>query len=835
MEQRSTKNYFQFNKGLNTESNEINFPDGFSTDELNYELLVDGSRRRRKGLKQESGGSTKSMTSGQTIADGDAVCSYKWKNVGGNPLKSFLVFQVGHELYFTDDNTTPSASWQSESIDIATLTVGAALDSGVADLPCQFAQGRGVLLVTHPYCHPMYIEYDSDTGSLIAHKITITHRDYYGIDDGIAYQVRPAQATYQNYSDLSADHLYNLRNRGWSYAEITAFADRNGSPTAGDYPSKAHIWHSGYELLLDLSTASASESVGTRSDFLPDKVLADITTDSTAPQGSLLLDPLDTTFSASTSNDYGDDPEVQISDWSYTSGNPEDGGTVEITTAEVHGRIVSDFITISGNKYFTESNSGAFKMAASFNQSWEVQTVPSTTTLTITIPARSGLRNVATKSGPYDGKNTASYGQLNGNVALPKSDGETLQRGPTACGFYAGRAWFAGINSSTYADTVFFSQIAQKAAVFGACYAKADPTDPREAQVVADDGGFIVIPNLGKVQRMLPMRDALLIFSNQGVWEVSGARGNTFFTATDYTVRKVTESECTSPYSARVIGNQAIYTGDRGIHSLSPNQYTSLLEEQNISLPRIQTLWNDIPTANQEKVQTVYDEALDRIYFLYDDGTAVDSHHYQFCLVLDLRVGAYYKWKFNETEDVGVMTFVAISDADSSNSNAKVKWLVEKSTSTFDICDLNQTDYLDFDGAESPLPYVLTGWDNVGDFQRRKQAPVITVFAKRTETGYTDNGTGYDAVNESSNILTAYWDWSDNSVSGKIGSSNETYRHVRGFTPASPTDVDGYPVVVTRNKVRGRGRVLQLRFDGASGKDSHILGFSTNYKITRKI
>jgi hypothetical protein len=82
--------------------------------------------------------------------------------------------------------------------------------------------------------------------------------------------------------------------------------------------------------------------------------------------------------------------------------------------------------------------------------------------------------------------------------------------------------------------------------------------------------------------------------------------------------------------------------------------------------------------------------------------------------------------------------------------------------------------------------------------------------------------------------MTANWDWTDDNVSGKVSSKNQVYRHVRAFQPAGAGPYeDGYPVVVTRNKVRGRGRVLQLRFEGEATKDTHILGFSTNYKVAR--
>jgi hypothetical protein len=126
------------------------------------------------------------------------------------------------------------------------------------------------------------------------------------------------------------------------------------------------------------------------------------------------------------------------------------------------------------------------------------------------------------------------------------------------------------------------------------------------------------------------------------------------------------------------------------------------------------------------------------------------------------------------------------------------------------------------------------------DFQRRGQAPIITVFSKRTETGYTVSGSGWAGDNPSSTTMYARWDWTENdpsvetSVSNKIGAGQEVYRHTRNFVPADATDTDGYPVVTTRNKVRGRGRVLQLKFKGATDKDSHILGFTVNSATTRK-
>lgn len=90
-------------------------------------------------------------------------------------------------------------------------------------------------------------------------------------------------------------------------------------------------------------------------------------------------------------------------------------------------------------------------------------------------------------------------------------------------------------------------------------------------------------------------------------------------------------------------------------------------------------------------------------------------------------------------------------------------------------------------------------------------------------------------TNESSILMQARWDWADNTVSGKWGTERQVYRKARAFVPPDdhpdgPLD-DGVPIVVCRNKVRGRGRCLHLKFTCEPGKDAHILGWTINYDI----
>ena len=799
------KDYFQFNKGINTEANEIGFPDGFSTDEQNYELLIDGSRKRRKGLGEETGGSNKAT--GQTIGAAHAYTTYKWRGVGSDPDKNFIVHQIGAALYFTDDAETISTTYHADNVSLAAYLLDTTTydSTDVEDSVVQMTQGRGVLIVTGKFIQPFYVEYDATGDSFNPVSIDLKVRDFYGIDDGVSDSLQPLA--------LSADHEYNLRNRGWIDADITTYTTDSSS---NQYPAKGQIWHRGNRRTVDVLYAD-DDGINI---FDAAKLEALQFGQASAPQGSLFLNPLDTRYSASVSND-GDEvtiASITCTDTDFAGGN----GTFRIVTDTIHNRLDLEQVTLSGTLVTMHITFfGSFNIQITIDGSYTIAYVD-TTTFDITF-----------KPAIYDALTSVEQeGQINGSVALPKSDGSLLSFGPTACAYMAGRTWLAGIQDAEWSDTIFFSKIALKPNQFAKCYQEADPTQPDYNQLTGADGGTIVIPNLGQVKRMLPLRDKLLVFSDQGVWEIGGNKREVF-SATGFQVRKITEAECSSNRSPVVIGNRAIYTGPRGIHLIAPNQYTSVLEETSLSEDTIQTLWNAIPVARQEVVQTVYDSARKKLYFLYGD-TGDNANHYANALVLDLRIGSYTKYVFNTTATVGLLGAYSITDSDSSDSNKKVKWTAQ-STNSLITCDLDQTDYLDFDGAESPLPYVLSGWDNIGSFQRRRRAPIITVFAKRTETGYTATGNGYDPVNESSNLLTAYWDWTDDSVSGKIGTQHETYRHTRGFVPSGTTDVDGYPVVTTRNKLRGRGRVLQLRFDGAATKDSHILGFTVNYKVSRRI
>jgi hypothetical protein len=172
------KAYFQFNRGINTEASLLAYPDGFSTDEQNFDLEINGSRRRRRGLALESGGSSYTLPSG-SYSTGDVIRSFKWENVAGDAALNFVVVQVGYYLHFYQDlsGTTGSAVLSANklavSVDLRNYKVSSATPTDITGNPVDLAYGRGHAFVVHKYLEPFWIKYDPVDSSILITPITV--------------------------------------------------------------------------------------------------------------------------------------------------------------------------------------------------------------------------------------------------------------------------------------------------------------------------------------------------------------------------------------------------------------------------------------------------------------------------------------------------------------------------------------------------------------------------------------------------------------------------------------------------------------------------------------
>ena len=837
-ERFQAKNFFQLNGGLNTELNELNFQDGFTIDEANYELLVDGSRRRRKGLAAESGAGTAKTI--DTLGAGYANQTYLWENAGGDPDKRFMVFRTGDYLYFATADETVSDDWYSGAGSFVNLSTYRTDDG--TDALCQkgsvsFSQGRGHLFVSGQYIKPFYVKYAPATDTFSTELIQVRIRDYTTIDDGTQVNNEPT-------GTITADHRYNLRNRGWPEDRMDAYlADQS------KHPSRNSIWYKGYKRTSDTTVGAGAVNPddGTKS-WDSAKLDAEAFGSSEAPRGSLFLDVFDTTTGYG-NEDPGDIFTISAQTYDHT-GPPAYTHTLTVTGHGLAGPAgTTHEVVISGNSFTWNMNEGG-DIVPAFGSLDGTRTVTYVDANTLTVVQL--LANYEAASFSLTNGGTMDTG---GSV-LARSTGTDHGDSFKALAFHDGRVFYAGMLNSEFNDYIMFSQIADTAEKYSKCYQEADPTDENFNALTPADGGYMVIPGMGGVLAMASIRNSLIVLAKSGVWEVSGGQRGVF-TADGYSVRKLSASGASSPYGFVALEDNLLYCGPGGIFAIGPNQYTGILEVISASDSTVQTLWNQVTDAEQQRVQMVYDNALKRVYMMWGpNGTSIGIDT---MLIYDARAQAWFKYTFDTPTDNVLLTGFALANADDTSDNKKMKFIYEVTTTTVQVADFDQTGFDDWDGTNGPLPYLVFGEDNVGDHQSRRQAPVVTVYSKRTETKWTASGGGYTPDNPSSTLLTGFWDWSDAvqwtttakadqepwdgtaatttpSVSGKISKQQETYRNVRNYVPYgdATSEVTGYPVVVTRNKIRGRGRALRLRFDGATDKDSHILGYTMNYKVPRR-
>ncbi len=202
-----------FGNGLITEATALTFPQNAVTETYNCEFQLDGSVKRRLGFDFESGFTLKNIDRLNQV-----VTTYLWKNVAGNGDVSLLVAQIGATIYFYRTNETTGFSPGAIADTVALTPVSGA--ANVETVEAQFSDGNGLLFVTHPYCEPMRISFDTSADNATATNITIKVRDFEGATaDPYAVDERPTATL----AGLNVSHKYNLYNQGWNTTNLTAW------------------------------------------------------------------------------------------------------------------------------------------------------------------------------------------------------------------------------------------------------------------------------------------------------------------------------------------------------------------------------------------------------------------------------------------------------------------------------------------------------------------------------------------------------------------------------------------------------------------------------------
>lgn len=446
---------------------------------------------------------------------------------------------------------------------------------------------------------------------------------------------------------------------------------------------------------------------------------------------------------------------------------------------------------------------------------------------------------------------------------------------PATVEFFAGRAWYSGVgNSQKIGSWVMFSQTGMSKDKFANCYSDADPTSEGQSDLVDTDGGVIPIHGAGAIRRLMALDRAILVFADNGVWSIAGP-SDSGFSATSYEVTQITTVGCAGPAAVLRVENSAVFWSQEGIWAIAPGQ-TGLLEAKNMSDQSIATFYNAISALSKEVVVGRFHAQDKKAYWLYQQtpngDTVTDRFLKDRMLVLDTRLGAFYShtitplasntpYVLDSIVTKGRSNVATAFDVIITNLDNATNTLGQQVVETFDVATGSETllkfltivptgsnftvTWSEFeDGNDQNAKFqdwyakdsvgigytghILTGYDlgNQQGGDRKLQTPYITVLMKRTETGLTASGV---PINEASVKMTTRWHFSDNSITGKWSTTQELYRHRRVYIPPSlpaATFDDGYPVVIVKHKMRGRGNAFQIKFESTVGKDFKLIGWS---------
>lgn len=761
----------KFNAGLNTDSSPLTSPDNSSLEESNLVLNIDGSINRRLGMDLEDDYDIITTTVANAGSIKIGITTYRWDNAGGDPDRAIEVVQVGNELKFFELTSTSISKGLIQTILLSASPTTNKYSYTVVD---------GILVIATGLQEIHSFTYLDGIISYTTSRLLV--RDFFGVEDvlsgvnllqGTAVSDRPTTPT--------DAHIYNLRNQSWGIPRVQANAEVITDPIGFFYPVAGGRYPSNADSVIQALYPDAEDVDNRTIDrfFAPDLVKN--------PVGS--------------------------------------------------GRAASGYFIIDA------LDRGVSRMANELS-------------------------------------NRARYPELASIIVNTLPD-DITPTGATSVTEFAGRVCYAGFpgttidgdaNSPKMSSYVLFSKVVDSTADINVCYQEGDPTSKETPDIIDTDGGFIRINEAYGIKRLISLGGSLMIVAANGVWSVVGGTDNGF-TASNYTVEKISDRGCTSQESIVVIDNSFMFWGDDAIYHVTTDQFGSWVCN-NISFARIQRLYDGINIEDKRWAKGEYDTYERKVRWLYNNRT-IDSTPTKE-LVLDLQLQAFYSntimqfdgsilprlvtmyvgnpYQINLDEvaivvngnDVVIDSEEVIISTETRTGISQreigyvavtsINPVVQYTFATYRNPDFRDWYSIDNVGVDAD-GYVVTSFLSGTDFQRDKQVPYITIHCRRTESGFQAVGDLLVPINQSSCLVQARWDWSNTNKTSKWGREFQAYRYRQLYIPQNVDDDydNGFLTVVTRNKLRGNGKVLSLKFRTEPYRNFHLYGWSMLFSVSENV
>lgn len=914
--QRAPLEFNSLAGGIITEASPLTFPDSASLDEVNFELRSDGTRRRRQGFEFEADFEQHDLNLAYALGNPSVVSSFLWQNVSGQAATEYAVIQVDNAIHIYSTGGTSLSSGRLGGITLELPFSGNVYGFANIDGALVIVTGSGdITTVTADLSAPETPAFSESTSRL-------TMRDLFGIQIQYDRSVEDEAATEADLIDLT-DPIYITKRPllaglptqtsgaliDFATDGSTYFAATSGIPPVivSEYVSSDNNWvftpdtYEGYEIeRYRADYAAAGEKwlyiTFATSTGIPAFDSLEVIDNITGTTFTLVRTPWDAykyltyditlvEFTALKDNapagfDFSIDGTVVGSLYNYNLRNQTFGvkrlpksGTeaLDPITAflDVEEKLpsMSDSIISALYPNTEEANKTADRFHAE-----DLAENPLGS-----FPAPKGYFIIDALDRSESRKER--WGELIADQDLDEIEFSDMPvditpGGPRTVAEYGGRLWYGGFSeegsvsaagATRLESYLLYSQLANSKAVLTRCYQSGDPTSIEAPELLDTDGGFLSLDGAYGIQRLVPLGNSLLVFSENGVWAVSGNDGN-YFTPTSPRLQKVTDKGSASSRAIVVIDTSVMYWARDGIYLINLSELGGY-EVNNLTDKTIQTLYSEISFTDKRSAVGTYDSYTSSVSWVYHN-TLTRTEQTEL-LILKTTTGAFTKYVVSEGdsdrtlvgqvtippytietveevvtvgaetvtvdgEDVTITT-PAISPRTSTSKGIVISNISGSSNISFGS-ETNE-DFLDW-GEEDAPGYIITGYVSGGDYQRHKQVPYATFHFERTEDGFYEDVEGdLYPLHESSCKVQAQWDWANSVNSGRWSREFQAYRYRKLYSPSGVTDTfdTGFSTIITKNKLRGKGRVLSLKLSTEEGKDCRILGWSAMMGVNNNV
>lgn len=399
--------------------------------------------------------------------------------------------------------------------------------------------------------------------------------------------------------------------------------------------------------------------------------------------------------------------------------------------------------------------------------------------------------------------------------------------------FFAGRVWYAGLNSKGFSQKLYFSQIIEREDQFGQCFQRNDPTSELNFDLLPTDGGEISITDAGTILHLTVIDTSLIIFASNGIWAISGSQG-IGFTTTDFSIRKLSSLDILDTTSFVDVAGYPAWWNSDAIYILTSGEISGSFTVKSLTDNKLKQYIDKIPLESKKWAKGVFNPYTKVVQWCFSSSAPSNqTQRYEFDRILNFNVvsTAFYPWTIEDHENTicGLFlyagpTTLSYSEnvtvngvnvtASTINVTSDIEFITEANPTfkyiTYNnnqvtFSETNNDGLIDWPQSSNPLIYTsdfITGYRVHDQGNKDFQSNYVTVYSKTLDE-------------PSVFYFNGYWDFTNNVNTGRV--STQQYVNMND---------EDYDYSFRRLKIRGQGHSLQFRVQSIESNSFNITGWS---------